>query len=681
MSIEVRPVAGSDSFELRLEGTGPEAQAIALEVIQVRSGSPTGKEFHVGDATLNGRIEVKGEQALALAWLGDDRRRALTLLLNGMGGAREWAFCRNQLDGRWRSEGHHRQWDELTGLMDAGYVMLESMEEKKTQAHLLDSLMGSKHGAYMKAVLSELLNNFSNSPETKQAIETAKERTDDLALALLLARPDIIKKQSQRRAILRFGAVKCKSTDLALQAIAMMVEEYGDDRSTAETLLGGLKRRSWKVQLAGIRAVAKTPFTQDAFAKLARVAYGESGSRSRAEAYDIDWLDGNEAAREAFTTLIQTPEIEVKCRYGCLKALVEHFPEHPTTQETLTETAQRDKDPQILGFCATVLMERHIDDPKTAAALEVAAGLPPYAEVRRGFLRSLFWKFEKREETVRAFSNAVVREKDKSVHRYAADVLLNRLPATPGAFAGLRCLAESGETPEIRVNAVIKMGEAGVSLAERQLKDIEVSENLRMKLFEHLVADLPPGVSQEPVCALLKWADYGVYGVDKIGHKGFDAVVGEVSANQSTYVAILANKGGVDWIEVTMEYLDWVDETTQLTIVQQVTQQMPEKAEGWLIERLASDYHSIQLAAVRALAKRGSAQAIGPLRECRKGILVSSDLEKEAKAAEAAIQERVGGVAGGLSLADNDQQRGALTVASEAGSVSVCEDDEKRGPK
>lgn len=674
MSIEVQPVAGSDSFELRLEATCSKTQEIDLVVGQIRSAAPSENMFRTGDETLDGRIDVRGERGLVLAWLGDDRRRALLLLLNGLGGAREWTFRRNQLDCRWKFGGQ-RHWNALTGLVDAGFAMLEPMQRQGIQAQLLHSLLDSKHGAYKRAVLGELLDNYSDSPETKQAIDTAREQKGDLALALLLVRPDVIKKESQRRAILRFGAVKSQSNELALGAIAMMVEQYGDDRSTADTLLNGLTRRPWKVWFAGIRALLKTPFAKDAFATLARVAFGDPTSSSRLEAHSTEWLDGNEEAREAFTTLLKTPNVKEDCRYGCLKALVAHFPDHPETREILTETALTDKEPRLLELCANVLLSRHIDDPRTAAALEVAAHRHPDAETRRGFLRSLFWRFEQREETVRAFARAVLRESDEAVHRYATDVLVNSLPFTPEAVEGLCCVAKTGETPEIRVNAVIKLDEAGVPLAEQQLKDRAVHQNLRVRLFEHLVVDLPPALSKEPVCALLRWADSDV---DEIGHEGFDAVVREINADQSSYVKTVVNKGGVDWVEVAMEYLDWVEEDTQLTIVEQVTEKMPGGTEGWLVKRLDSDYRSVQLAAVRALARCGTARAIGPLRECRKGLLVSSDLENEAKKAEAAIQERIGGAAGGLSLAEDDQLRGALTVPSKAGTMSLFEDDEKQ---
>ena len=76
------------------------------------------------------------------------------------------------------------------------------------------------------------------------------------------------------------------------------------------------------------------------------------------------------------------------------------------------------------------------------------------------------------------------------------------------------------------------------------------------------------------------------------------------------------------------------------------------------------------------MCRRGCDVKTSRLREFQ-GLLVSSDLENEAIDAEAAIQERIGGAAGGLSLADDNQQRGALTMASEAGSMSVCRDDEE----
>ncbi len=85
-----------------------------------------------------------------------------------------------------------------------------------------------------------------------------------------------------------------------------------------------------------------------------------------------------------------------------------------------------------------------------------------------------------------------------------------------------------------------------------------------------------------------------------------------------------------------------------------------------LLELVAAEAPSLQVAAVRALARIGTRDAVEALQACARRTNSAGELPRAAREAIAAIQARLGDVAGRLSVAVSDDGIGGLTAADQA---------------
>jgi hypothetical protein len=102
-----------------------------------------------------------------------------------------------------------------------------------------------------------------------------------------------------------------------------------------------------------------------------------------------------------------------------------------------------------------------------------------------------------------------------------------------------------------------------------------------------------------------------------------------------------------------------------------------EAIERALITFLKDEDKDVQLAAAASLAEVGTIASVEALLAAGEGLLKSSALKSATRGAVQAIQERAGDAGrGGLSLAEKQDERGALSVAaSEAGALSIKSKD------
>jgi HEAT repeat protein len=120
------------------------------------------------------------------------------------------------------------------------------------------------------------------------------------------------------------------------------------------------------------------------------------------------------------------------------------------------------------------------------------------------------------------------------------------------------------------------------------------------------------------------------------------------------------------------------DEAVRAAVAGTLAVLAPSNAEATLLQLLADTSADVQRAAAEALGAIGSVAAVEPLLLLAKG-LARSELRQAARAAIASIQSRLGDAeAGRLSLADDYELAGAVTVVAEegehAGAVSLAEE-------
>lgn len=98
-------------------------------------------------------------------------------------------------------------------------------------------------------------------------------------------------------------------------------------------------------------------------------------------------------------------------------------------------------------------------------------------------------------------------------------------------------------------------------------------------------------------------------------------------------------------------------------------------AQQKLIALLEVDVDRIRRAAIKALARMGTLEAVEPLLGHTKGLFKNAELKMYAQQAVEAIQERAGAVGRGtLSVIEED--RGGLAIADEAGGLAITSDED-----
>lgn len=109
----------------------------------------------------------------------------------------------------------------------------------------------------------------------------------------------------------------------------------------------------------------------------------------------------------------------------------------------------------------------------------------------------------------------------------------------------------------------------------------------------------------------------------------------------------------------------------QIEIAKTLLELATPEAEATLLALLGSAEDDVRIAAAQALGKVGSVRAVEPLLLVKNGLL--RDVKTTARQAARAIQSRLGNAeAGRLSVVEQDDPQGALSLAGEGGALSVA---------
>lgn len=227
--------------------------------------------------------------------------------------------------------------------------------------------------------------------------------------------------------------------------------------------------------------------------------------------------------------------------------------------------------------------------------------------------------------------------------------LLREFPARPETLRALR-MARSDASAEIRLRAAIALGHEGRETL-RHLAESASDDRCAAAAIEALDAELAP----ERVSSVLDGA----------------VAAGRTEVARAC-IAVLGRHGGAAAVERLAPLMETVPElavdaaralgTTGLT-----------SAEPPLIQALARDSAPLQSAAAQALGVVGTATAVLPLKEAAAGH-GNKDLERAARQAVAAIQERLTGASPGQLSLSSGTGSGQLSIA-ESGSGHVSQPD------
>jgi HEAT repeat protein len=228
-------------------------------------------------------------------------------------------------------------------------------------------------------------------------------------------------------------------------------------------------------------------------------------------------------------------------------------------------------------------------------------------------------------------------------------LLVHAYPNDPAAREALR--AARGDASEaIRLSAALALGDEGrgllleIATAERS-DDGRAAQALRA-LGQHLPRALV---------------------LETLGH----ALRRRRPWSAQACIAWLGRFGGGDAVEPLARVLAMEQGELAAPAARALGETRLAAAEAPLIRALRDAEAHVRLAAVHALSGLGSASAVAPLREAAERYAQDGELKAAARKAVAAIQSRLTGTPGQLSLADGEAGRLALADEDAAGRLTL----------